>query len=268
MNNLLVAVFDTELAAYEGLNALQELHQEADLALYASAVMMTGVARTCCASVKQTTGEGPAGDALAVLTESLLSVGLARAGVAAWAPDGGLAWLAFDTAMVGVGLDFLGEVSQALAPGKAVVLAEVEETWATPADMRLRKLGGIVFRRHRAQVAEDWLAREAAAWEAELRQLKAELTQANAENWAALHGEIEGVRQKLEAAQAQIEARQAQGQRETEAKIEALREQMKGINGRPKAKIQQYLAEVAADQDRRSATLGRAKRIIQEALSA
>ncbi len=266
MNNLLVVVFGTELAAYEGLNALQELHQQADIALYASAVMMTGAARTF--SAKQTTGEGPAGDALAVLTESLLSLLLGRAGVAAWAPDGGLAWLASDMATAGVGIDFLGEVSQALAPGKAVVLAEVEETWATPADMRLLKLGGVVFRRHRAQIVEDWLTREAAACDAELRQLKAELAQASAENWAALHREIEGAEQKLKAAQAQIEATQAQGQRETTAKIETLREQMKPINGRHKARIQEFLAEVSANQDRRNAALERAKRIVQEALSA
>ena len=40
MNKMLVAVFDTEPAAYEGLNALTELHADGDITLYATAVLV------------------------------------------------------------------------------------------------------------------------------------------------------------------------------------------------------------------------------------
>ena len=39
MNKMLVAVFDTEPAAYEGLNALKQLHADGDITLYATAVL-------------------------------------------------------------------------------------------------------------------------------------------------------------------------------------------------------------------------------------
>jgi len=45
------------------------------------------------------------------------------------------------------------------------VLAEVEESSPARVDARLRKLGGMVFRRLRTEVIEDQLVRESAAFE-------------------------------------------------------------------------------------------------------
>jgi len=56
--------------------------------------------------------------ALAVLAGSLLNQLAGRAEVAAGASARGLAGLVFDLATAGVGLDFLSEVSQALAPAR------------------------------------------------------------------------------------------------------------------------------------------------------
>ena len=39
MNKMLVAVFENETTAYEGLSALKDLHQDGDITLYASAVI-------------------------------------------------------------------------------------------------------------------------------------------------------------------------------------------------------------------------------------
>ena len=52
MNKMLVAVFDTEPAAYEGLNALKELHADGDITLYATAVLVKD--SSGAVSVKQT----------------------------------------------------------------------------------------------------------------------------------------------------------------------------------------------------------------------
>jgi hypothetical protein len=49
------------------------------------------------------------------------------------------------------------------------VLAEVEESSPARVDARLRKLGGMVFRRLRTEVIEDQLVRESAAFEAKLK---------------------------------------------------------------------------------------------------
>ncbi len=37
LNKMLVAVFDTEPAAFEGLQALKDLHRDGDITLYATA---------------------------------------------------------------------------------------------------------------------------------------------------------------------------------------------------------------------------------------
>ena len=58
MNKMLVAVFDTEPAAYEGLHALKDLHEDGDITLYATAVLVKDSAGTV--SVKQTADRGAA----------------------------------------------------------------------------------------------------------------------------------------------------------------------------------------------------------------
>ena len=70
---------------------------------------------------------------------------------------GGLAGLVFDANKSGVDVTFVDDVSKALTVGKTAVLAEVEETWTTPVDTRLHKLGGMVFRRLRGEVVGDQL---------------------------------------------------------------------------------------------------------------
>jgi uncharacterized membrane protein len=56
MNKMLVAVFDTEPAAFEGLQALKDLHQDGDITLYATAVVVKD--STGAVSVKQSADQG------------------------------------------------------------------------------------------------------------------------------------------------------------------------------------------------------------------
>jgi uncharacterized membrane protein len=264
MNKMLVAVFDTEPAAYEGLSALEDLHREGAITLYATAVIAKDASGTV--GVKQAADPGPVGTALGMLTGSVLGLVAGPVGVAVGASAGGLTGLLFDLVSAGIGADFVDEVSQALTPGKVAVLAEVEETWVTPVDTRLGKLGGLVFRRGRSEVVEDQLAREAAALDAELNQLEEELGQARAEDKAAVRKEIDAVKHKLEAKQDQVEARLEQIKSEAEAKIDALRSQMQQASDRQKAKNEKRIAELQADYEVRSVKLEQAQKLIQEAL--
>jgi hypothetical protein len=190
-------------------------------------------------------------------------------GVAVGAYAGGLTGLSFDLVRFGIGADFLDEMSQALTPGKVAVLAEVEETWVTPVDTRLGKLGAVVFRRGRSEVVEDQLAREAAALDAELKQLQEELAQASADAMrkAALQKEIEDVRHKLEAKRDQAEARQEQATSEVAARIDALRVQVQQVSDRQKAKTEKRIAEIEVDYKARRVKLDQAQKLIKEALS-
>jgi len=265
MNKMLVAVFDTEPAAYEGLNALKELHADGDITLYATAVLVKD--SSGAVSTKQSADEGPLGTALGMLTGSLVGLLAGPVGFAIGLSAGGLTGLIVDLSESGVNVDFVDEVSNALIPGRAAVVAEVEETWQTPADTRIGKLGGLVFRRLRSEVVEDQLVRESAAFEAELQQLEDELAQATAESKAELQKQIAAAKQKLEATRAQAEARQQQLKSETDAKIAAMREQMQQASERRKAQIEQRTAEVKADYEARSAKLAQARQLVKEALS-
>ncbi len=274
MNKMLVAVFDTEAAAFEGLSALKDLHREGAITLYATAVIAKDTLGTV--GVKKQAERGTVGAALGLLTGSLLGLmtgpvgGLAGpAGVAVGASAGGLTGLLFDLIRFGIGADFLDEVSQALTPGKVAVLAEVEETWVTPVDTRLGKLGAVVFRRQHSEVVEDQLAREADALDAELKQLEEELAQAGADAMrkAAVQKEIEAVKHKLEAKRDQIEARQEQATSGVETKIDTLRVQVQQVSDQQKAKTEKHIAEIEADYEARRAKLDQAQQLIKEALS-
>jgi uncharacterized membrane protein len=265
MNKMLVAVFDAEPAAYEGLSALKDLHEDGAITLYATAVI--GKDASGIVSVKQSADQGPVGAALGLLTGSLLGLLAGPVGVALGAPAGGLTGLLFDLVRSGIDADFLDEVSQALTPGKVAVLAEVEETWVTPVDTRLGKLGAVILRRQRSEVVEDQLARESAALDVELKELGEELGQEGAENKAAVQKEIEAVKHKFEAMRDQVEARQEQAKTEVEAKISTLRAQMQQASDRQKVKTEKRIAEIKADYEARRAKLDQAQKRIKEALS-
>ena len=112
MNQMLVAVFDTETAAFEGLSALRDLHKQGGISLYASAVVVKD--KTGRARVKQEVEYGPAGTALGLLTGSLLGILGGPAGLAAGASLGGITGLLFDLNKIVVGATFLDDVSKTL----------------------------------------------------------------------------------------------------------------------------------------------------------
>src|SRR5574341_1042540 len=138
MNKMLVAVFGTEAAAYEGLSALKELHGNGDITLYETAVIAKD--SSGAVSVRQTPPEG-LGTAVGALTGGLVGLLGGPVGAAIGVSAGGLTGLIFDLGKAGVDIGFADEVSKNLAAGKVAVIAEVEESWETPVDTKLGKLG-------------------------------------------------------------------------------------------------------------------------------
>ncbi|MEW5804132.1 MAG: DUF1269 domain-containing protein [bacterium] len=264
MNKMLVAFFDTEQGAYEGLRALKDLHNEGDITLYATAVITMD--SSGAVDVKQKADERPVGIAVGMLTGGLAGLLAGPVGGVVGASAGSLAGLIFDLHRSGVDTDLLDDVSGFLLPGKAAVVAEVQETWKTPVDMRLGELGGRIFRRPRSEVVEDQLVRESAALSAEMEQIKGELRHASAETKAKLQKELEGVKTKMEAAETRAKTRAEHVQNELDAKVTALQDQMKQAGDRQKAKIQKHIEEVKADYAVRSAKLEKARKLIKEAL--
>jgi uncharacterized membrane protein len=264
MNKMLVAVFPAEAAAYEGLGALKDLHRNGDITLYETAVIAKD--SSGAVNVRQAPPEG-LGTAVGALTGGLVGLLGGPVGAAIGVSAGGLTGLIFDLGKAGVDVSFVDEVSKKLDPGTVAVLAEVEETWETPVDARLGNLGGVIFRRLRAGVVEDYLATESAALEAELQQFEDELAQADAESRAAVQQKIDAARKKLKAVEAQAKARAEQARAERDAKIAAMQAQMKQAGNRQKAAIEKRIAEAKADYAARTAKLAQARKLIKEALA-
>ena len=149
MEKMLVVVFNDERKAYEGTRALRELRDEGSLTLYATAVIAKD--SKGAVNVKQETDQGAVGTVSGLATGSLIGLLGGPVGLAVGAATGTLAGSLYDLAQVGVGSDFLNEVSLNLLPGKTAVVAEIDEVWVTPLDTRIEALGGKVFRRPRSE---------------------------------------------------------------------------------------------------------------------
>ena len=266
MNKMMVAIFETERAAFEGLSALKDLHRDGDITLYASAVIVKD--KTGKISIKQAAEEGPVGAALGLLMGGLIGILGGPAGLAIGATVGGFTGFLFDLDNSGIGATFLEDVSKTLTAGKSAVLAEVEESWTAPVDTRLHARGGIVFRRLRSEVVEDQLVRESAVFEAELKALEDDLKQEIAEDRAAIQKNIEQVKKQIKATQDQAKAKLDQAKAEMDARIKALQDQAKGASDRARARIEKRIADTKADFDMRSKKLSKAWTLTKEALAA
>ena len=165
MNKMLVAVFNNENNAFEGLSALKDLHKQGDITLYATAVVNKDEKGQL--HLNTAADEGPVGTATGLLTGSLVGLIGGPVGMAIGAMTGSIAGLIFDVSIDDINTTFVDEVSNALAKGKTAVIAEIDEAWTVPVDTKLEALSAVVFRRLRDEVAEDQLVRESEAIEAE-----------------------------------------------------------------------------------------------------
>jgi uncharacterized membrane protein len=266
MNQMIVAVFDSESAAREGMRAMRDLHREGGISLYASALIVKDKAGKV--SVKQEADEGPVGTALGMLAGSLVGLLGGPAGLAAGASLGALAGMLFDLDKAGVDLTFLDDALDGLTPGKAAVLAEVEESWTSLLDERLREHGGKVYRRFRADVVDDQIVREEAAFDANLSALRDDLANSASEDRAAIQKDIEKVKKQIQAARDRATARLDQLKAETTAKTKALQDQAREAGGRAKGRVEKRISEVRADFEVRSKKLNQALKLAKEALAA
>jgi uncharacterized membrane protein len=156
-NKILISVFDSEQMAFEGLSALKELHRDGDITMYASTVIAKDAAGTV--SVRQTADRGPVGTLVGIVTGGLVGLLGGPAGIAVGAYIGGFGGLMYDMFKAGLSMDFVDEVAASVTPGKAAVIADIDEMWVTPIDTRLAALGGTTFRRFPGEVIDAELVR-------------------------------------------------------------------------------------------------------------
>jgi uncharacterized membrane protein len=265
-NKILVSVFDSERTAFEGLTALKDLHRDGDITLYASTVIAKDASGTV--AVRQAADNGPVGTLVGMVTGGLVGLLGGPIGVAVGAYVGGFGGLMYDLFNAGVSMDFVDEVGASLTPGKAAVIADVDEMWVTPIDARLGALGGTTFRRLPGDVVDTQLIRETDAARMELEQLRAELSETSGEAKANVKGAINAQQRKLEALDGRIGKTLAQQKAEFEARLATLREQQAKARESQRARIDARMDELKASHEARKAKLEEARRLAKASVKA
>ena len=217
MDRMLVVVFDNETKAQEGKKALLLLDKEGSISVYGYAVVAKNADGT--ASIKEGDDSGPLGTLAGTALGSLIGALFGPVGLAVGATAGFAGGAAADLSDAGVGEDFIDDVSKDLLPSRVAVVAEIEEDWTAPVDIRMEEIGGIVFRRALSDVRQQVHQENVAAMKADLAQLKAEHAQASADRKAKLQEKINNLDSKIQAhVQKAKEKRQAA---ELEAQVKA-----------------------------------------------
>ena len=264
ISSFVVVVFPDEKKAYEGLRALNELHEECGLTLYSNAVVQRNAEGWVSVKEKQT--EGPVGTAVGALVGGLIGMFAGPVGVAVGV-SGGTALGAFrDLFDLGVSDEFLHTIAKDLSPGKTAVVAEISEEWVTPLDTRMEAIGGIVIRELRDDFIDDQLQKRIDRRKTELAQRKAELAAARAERVEAMKQAVSKAEQRLRVAADSANARATRYRAEAEAKLEALQDQAKKASAHARSRVDERIARIRADEKEDLAKLEQVRKLTEEAL--
>jgi uncharacterized membrane protein len=221
MDRMIVVVFDSENKAYEGKKTLQQLTDEGSIGLYAYAVLAKQPDGT--ATIKQGDNAGPIGTLVGTSFGSLIGLLGGPAGMMVGAAAGMGAGAGMDFANLGIGEDFLDDVTKVLKPGKFALVAEVEEDWVAPVDSRMEAIGGTVYRRSLAEVQNQIHEENVAAMKADLAQMKAEHAETKAEQKGKLQEKINQLEAKIQTQMQKIKDRTEAAQAQARAKAEVLK---------------------------------------------
>ena len=221
MDRMLVVVFDNDAKAYEAKKALLQLDHEGSITVYAYAVL----AKHADGSVKVEQGDdsGPIGTLLGTSLGGLVGLLGGPAGVAVGATAGVLTGATLDLDNARIGDDFIDDVSKTLTPNRVAVVAEIEEDWTTPVDMRMEQIGGVVFRRALSSVRHTIHDENVAAMKADLEQMRAEQAKAHADRKAKLQEKINQLDTKIQAQLQKAKERREAAEKQAQAKVQVLR---------------------------------------------
>lgn len=221
MDRMLVVVFETETKAYEGQNALLLLEGEGSINIYASTIVSKNADGTV--TVKQGADPGPLGTLAGTLVGSLIGLLAGPAGFAIGAATGFLAGGTADLDNARIGDDFVHDVSKELLPSKFAVVAEIQEDWTTPVDIRMEAIGGSVLRRALSDVKHTIHEEHVAAMKADLAQMKAEHSKAHADRKAKLQEKINQLDSKIQVQLQKAKDRREAAERQAKVKVEVLK---------------------------------------------
>ena len=265
MNKMLVAIFDNEMAADEGRQALRKLHADGDITLYATGVMVKDLQGVV--SVKKSMDQGPIGTATGLAVGSLIGLLGGPVGVAVGAITGVTVGAVRDFWVAGVGLDFIDEAEKRLQPGKVALVAEIEEEWVIPVDSALEAVGAYVFRRTRSEVEEAQFNHDIAAIKSEIDELESEASHAGDAAKTKLQAKVISAKISLEGAMHRARQQVEMLKQEADAKAESLKVQVSQTNGEVRSRIEDRVKRVKHAYHARGAKLSQAWNLTKEALA-
>jgi uncharacterized membrane protein len=161
MRNYIAVVFNDTSKAYEGLHALWQLDDDAEVTVHGTAVVHRDGLGNFQVDTKEThpalaTAVGVGVGALLGLLAGPAGAAVSAAGGAAiGAATGGAVGVTADLARAGTRDQAADETRFVLGAGQSAVIADVSEDWTSPIDTRMRSLGGIVYRRARSDMEDD-----------------------------------------------------------------------------------------------------------------
>jgi uncharacterized membrane protein len=192
MERMLVATFDNEHKAHEGSVALQRLGDDGEIAVHTVRIFARDTDGVITSEeIHDALPEGTMGS---TAVGSLLGLLGGPVGLAIGAAGGLLVGATADYAKKRVTTDFAQQVADELGPGRAAVVAEVDEEETAAVDARLQPLGTTVLRRDLSDLADREYEHEMAAIRSDLASVKAKLSART----AGLHAKTDAVVQRME----------------------------------------------------------------------
>ena len=146
----MAAIFEDYERAAQGEQAILSLEREGTLSILGIAIVGRGPAGQLLV-IKAP--NGPSTEALTALL-SKLSAALSRLPSQAYGVLSNLeGW--GDLEDFGVTPNFIQALTTAFQPAKTAVIAEIEEDWITPLDLRIEEIGGQIMRTWRAELEAE-----------------------------------------------------------------------------------------------------------------
>ena len=140
MSKFVVVIFPDETKINQGTRTLKDLHAKGSIKLYASAV----VARDLGGKLKvhDITSEGLGGTAVGALIGGLAGLSAGPLGATVGAAGGAIIGIAADRINQRTEAEFADKISRELAPGKAAIVAEVDEDRVISFEALMKSIGG------------------------------------------------------------------------------------------------------------------------------
>ncbi len=264
MSKVIAVAFDTEEQAREAEGVLHEMHKDGPITLYNQAIVVKEPDGTV--AVRRQPKTPRVGTASGLVAGGLLGLLAGPAGAAAGLGAGALAGAAVDAAENGVDTYFVTDVGAQLEPGKAALVAEIDEDSEGPLDRRMEEIAGRPLRRTRTLLGDGSLDQlievsreELANMEAEqLAAVQYEQAEAARKETGRLQAKIDAARWKMWEKEEDLEARLQRVKEEGHEKIAVLEAQKADVSEQSHALLERRLADVRSDYETRERRLNEA----------